>query len=121
MKAAALVVNLALLALVFYLGTISVAPEGVPLPGNDKIGHALAFFTVAAAQYWAFHCYGWPARGAFSARMRLFCATLGATAVGGLLECVQFFLPFRNAEFGDLGADALGAIVGASLLFLILG
>lgn len=121
MRTAAIALNLALLLVVFYLGTVSAAPEGVPLPGNDKIGHALAFFSVGIAQYLAFFTHDWPRPGRGGAGARFALSTVGATLVGGLLEVVQMFLPFRNAEFADLLADAVGATLGACLLLVLLG
>jgi VanZ family protein len=40
-------------------------------------------------------------------------------ATGAALEGVQAALPYRSAEFFDLVADALGALLGALVLFAL--
>jgi VanZ family protein len=106
MRALALVVNFALLVLVFYLGTIPGGPNVDALPGKDKLGHALAFGSVAVTQLWGFEVFqvGPP-------RFRAFGAALSATILGGALELVQTQLPARSADVFDLLADAVGAFV----------
>ncbi len=38
-------------------------------------------------------------------------AVLAAVAYGALIEAIQSLLPWRRAEWWDLGADALGAVL----------
>lgn len=91
------------------------APPAVPpalagLPW-DKLAHAVLFFTLGRAwQRW------WRRRrpasaGGAAARLAV---ALAATAYGGLLELVQGALGAgRAAEWGDVAADALGALIVA--------
>lgn len=120
MRAASLIVNLLLLILVFSVGTVELEHAPVELPGDDKTGHALAFFAISSAQYWALVCFRWPSPAPAGARLRFLGASLGATLVGGGLEIVQMFLPYRMAELGDLLADAVGAGIGAGLMYFLL-
>ena len=40
-------------------------------------------------------------------------AVAAAVSYGALIEAIQAFLPWRRAEWWDLGANALGAVLGA--------
>lgn len=74
--------------------------------GHDKLGHAFAFFVLAACAARAH-----PAWGAW----RLFAAAL---AFGAFIELVQTQVPGRSAEWGDLLADAVGAVLGIAVAWL---
>ena len=74
--------------------------------GLDKVAHLLAFTALAFSAY-----LGFPAsRG--GTRMALLC---GLLTYGGLIEVVQFFVPGRSSEWGDLLADGIGIVFGMSL------
>lgn len=118
MKSLAIASNLSLIAVIFWLGLSPLPPGDVPLPSNDKVGHALAFFAVGIAQYWLYLTLFPEARGSDKARLGAGLATLGATSLGGALELAQMFVPARQAEFGDLVADFVGAALGVVLMFL---
>lgn len=107
--AGASAVNLLLLGVTFYFGTIPDAPRAGEFDGQDKVVHALFFAVLAAAHAWFFRAY---AAGKVEKRPVLR-AFLTASAVGALLEVVQAFLPHRSAELLDFVADALGAAFGA--------
>jgi VanZ family protein len=94
---------------VFYGGVIEIGPlPKVPGLAVDKVGHALAFAGLAA-----FVGFALPT---LSARRRLVVAASASTGVGALVELVQSALPYRSAEWLDLLADALGAVLGALVL-----
>jgi VanZ family protein len=97
---------LAWLALVFIVSTVP-HPKGpeVDLPlGLDKIGHALAYAVLGALAVRAV----WRPRD----RFLLVAAGLAATvAYGALLEGWQHLIG-RDAELGDVIADAVGAAIG---------
>jgi VanZ family protein len=116
MRPLALALNLALLVLVFYLGTVPSGPDVDSLPGKDKLGHALAFGALAAAQFWALQAFRWGAP-----RVRPWSGGLLSTLTGGVLELVQTQLPSRSAELLDLVADAVGAFVVAACIATFVG
>lgn len=94
----ALATSLALLLAISYLTLAS--PSALPkVGGGDKLHHALAFGAlvfplVVARPTWAVR------------------ACLGAIVYGALIELIQPSFG-RAAEWGDLLADTVGAVVGA--------
>ena len=83
---------------------------GLPL---DKLAHALLFFGLGRSWQRAWRA-PIPARAGGLARRAVVAAA--ATAWGGLLELGQGTLGAgRAAEWGDLAADALGAVAAACL------
>lgn len=99
------------LALTFYLGSTPQELVQYAFRAQDKVSH-LVFFGLMQWTHLA-AAEAWLPRFAFG-RLRLG-AVLSATAVGGLLEVWQAFLPHRSAEGLDLAADALGAALFALL------
>ena len=75
------------------------APGGLAALPLDKVAHLLLYLGLTRA---------W--RRAVPGAPRLFVA-LAAAAHGGLLELAQGALGVRSAEWGDLAADALGAVL----------
>lgn len=93
---------LLLIAAVSYLALTPPPPAGVDL-GWDKLNHVATFTALAFSA-----CRGFPAsRGA---RLVVLCALL---VFGGLIEVLQYFVPGRSSEWGDLLADAIGIASGA--------
>ena len=75
---------------------------------NDKVSHILAFVALSFLLDYSF-----PNRG-FSIGDAM--ALLG---FGLLIECIQYFIPYRTCSILDLGADGIGiALYGASKLLL---
>ncbi len=101
---------------VFYMGTTNNGPE-LPLPftWRDKVGHALAFGLVA----WTYFRAAMFLRPQSGTRTQMTIGFFGAVFAGALLEVVQFFLPYRSAEFLDLVADAVGAAVPLAVVFMV--
>lgn len=92
--------------LVLWLGTASGEPRLLPVfRWEDKLLHFLAFGIVMGSHFWALD-YLLPRRWGQSA---LILAVGSATSLGAALEVVQYYLPHRSAEWGDLLADLLGA------------
>ena len=90
--------------IIMYLATTRLdLPVGVGL--DDKVNHILAFYILALLMD-------------FSFPERRFDFSKAATLLGyGLLiECVQYFLPYRTFSLLDLAADAMGLL--AYMLFL---
>lgn len=101
---------------VFVLGSAEVQhlPEADFL-WSDKVGHLFAFGFVQITHARALEFLAIPkARGA-----QIGGAVLSATLVGGLLELWQAFLPHRSAEWGDLLADGVGALLAGLLYFRV--
>jgi hypothetical protein len=73
----------------------------------DKLAHAMTFALVGAAAGLASGTRGW--------RM-LACCIAGAVMIGVMDEWHQAYLPGRTASWADLGADAMGGLLGATLL-----
>jgi VanZ family protein len=76
---------------------------------NDKLEHAAAFFTLAFLLDFA-----WPRRAWDRSKW------LPLLGYGLLIEIVQFFIPFREFSLWDLAADALGLLLYAFTLPLIM-
>lgn len=80
------------------------------LPGDhDKVQHALAFAALAVT---AVLC----GSAGLKPAVRAAC---GLLAYGAFIEVVQTFLPTRQGEWGDLGADAVGIAAGLALTALL--
>jgi VanZ family protein len=81
----------------------------------DKMVH-LVFYSAlgAACARGLLRSTAWP-----SPRL-VFMATAMATVFGATDELHQLFVPFRSADWHDLAADALGALLG-SLLWALVG
>ena len=88
--------------------SLSASPPTPPgILGWDKLLHAAAYalLALAVAQYLQLHI-------ADSRRAAIY-AVLLATAYGGLMELLQLTLQTgRTAEWGDLVANAVGALAG---------
>ena len=88
----------AVLAVIIAVITLAPMPAGGPA-GSDKVYHVLAFA-----------CLAFPlplVRPRWTAWV-----ILGVIAYGGVIEVIQPFFG-RQAEWGDLVADGIGAILGA--------
>lgn len=88
-------------ALVVVLVLFSVKqPEVATVIINDKVAHAIIFFVLAALAWFAFP------------RQRMI-GRLGIALVAyaAITECMQLFIPWRQGDFADLIADAVGILV----------
>jgi VanZ family protein len=93
-----------LLVVVAALALMPAPPEQAGL-GWDKLNHLAAFGALALCAV-----LGWHHQRA------AMLAVLGALlAYGGAIELLQSQVPNRQAEWGDLLADALGIVAGALL------
>jgi VanZ family protein len=91
-----------LVGIVSYLALTPNPPAGVDF-GWDKLNHALAFAALAFTAH-----LGYPS----SRRTRLLWL-IALLAFGGLIELLQWFVPGRSSEWGDLLADSIGIACGA--------
>lgn len=95
------------LVFVLYLSTTKIDE---PLPGNfsDKFYHGLCFFVLALLADNAYPRTGFTA----AIYIPLF-------AYGVLIECIQYFIPYRSFSLADMVADALGLFVYGMLTVMI--
>lgn len=82
---------------------------------SDKVGHLFAFGFVQLTHVRALE-FLWAPRKTFS---QIGWAVASATLVGGLLEVWQAFLPHRSAEWADLLADGVGALLAGTLYWAL--
>ena len=94
------------LAVIIAVLTLAPMPTGGPA-GSDKLYHILAFA-----------CLAFPLP---LVRLRLaLWVVLGVIAYGGAIEVIQPFFG-RQAEWADLLADGIGAVLGAAAGYLLSG
>jgi VanZ family protein len=102
-------------ALVYMAGIFiaSSIPDVGPLPGgvSDKSAHTLAYAGLGVLVMYAL------ARGESKGVTlpRCLLAILAATLYGMSDEWHQSFVPGRTAEWGDVRANAIGAVLGVTL------
>jgi VanZ family protein len=98
-------IGYALVALVVYLSlTSSPVDLDVSLPYEDKVFHALAYFTLMA---WFSQIY--------HTRFQRNLVALAFVVMGISLEFIQSFDPDRYFEFADMIANATGVALGFSI------
>jgi VanZ family protein len=102
------------MALIFGVSAMP-SPPGPPGPFTDKQIHAGVYFGLGALFVRAL-AGGW--RRIVTARTAVLAAVL-ATLYGATDEIHQRFVPPRQAEWGDLAADAAGAGAAAVLFYTI--
>jgi VanZ family protein len=88
--------------------------EGLAIP-LDKIDHLIAFCGLQVLCFRALR-YELPGR---TRHALLWAAALVSVLFGILLEIYQLGLPDRSAEVADAVADAIGAVLGATVLGLL--
>jgi len=97
-----LVLGIILVATVIYLSlTSSPVDLGTNFPYEDKVEHALAYFTL---MFWFAQIY-------HGRSERILLAVI-FISMGIMLEYFQSFNPHRYAEFGDMAANTTGVILG---------
>lgn len=94
--------------LIFYLTTTPTEYE-LAQSVNDKLSHALAFFSLSLLADFSFP------RGKFS--LIKICPII---AYGILIECIQYFLPYRSFSLLDIAGDIAGVVIYVLLLPLLM-
>jgi len=87
------------LALTVVILCVIPAPQLVEVSNVDKVEHVLAFAALSFVFLRAYH------------RHTLWVIT-GCVVLGLAIELVQYFIPWRSAEFADLVADVFGVLLG---------
>ncbi len=85
---------------------ISFIPVAVETPTSDKINHFIEFFIFSILLKEAYRTSYW---GNF----------FYSIILSVFIEAVQYFLPYRSAEYGDIIANLLGTISGLFFYFVI--
>jgi VanZ family protein len=80
-------------------------PRGGP-EGSDKLAHLVVYFLTAGLYFFAFR------DGRFGRPIPAFLVVFGYS---GLLEWLQYYLPWRSFSLGDLAANLGGVILGIAL------
>lgn len=93
-------------AAVLIVGVIPVPQVGPKIPSLDKVEHLLEYLLFSWLLVHAQLSSGRAWARAASA------ACLAAALYGGLIELIQAFLPYRNAEWLDVAANSLGGLAG---------
>jgi VanZ family protein len=91
-----------LVVTVSWLALSPAPPDGLDT-GWDKLNHASAFAALTLVAIFALP----------RSRRSLWLVLVGLLCFGGAIEVAQSFTPTRNAEWGDLLADAVGMAAGA--------
>ena len=82
---------------------------------TDKVAHFVMFLPFPIL---AFLAYDHKTKTAWSALLFAFLTLLGGTALAGLTEWIQHFLPYRSFDVQDLKADLLA--LGLSTAFVLI-
>ena len=100
-----LLVGYAMVAVVIYLSLTSEPPDiDIDMPLQDKIFHALAYFSL---MLWFAQIY--------HARRQVYIFAAGFVAMGVVLELIQSLDPARYTEFGDMIANTIGVALALGL------
>ena len=100
---------------IFAASSVQGLPQ-IPLPVlQDKIPHAFVFCVLTILAYRAF-LHQEVIRPL--ARSPLFSAFLFSMIYGAIDEFHQYFVPGRHTDFWDIVADAVGAFIGLSIVYL---
>jgi len=83
------------------------SPQSLPadIPHSDKYGHILVFFCLSVLIYKCINV---------SRRYQI----LMLVSYGVLVECIQYYIPYRSGGLDDVIADALGVVLFYSLTLI---
>ena len=90
----------------FFILYFSFSPFVLDVPTSDKLNHFIAFFIFSILVKEAYKTSYW---GSF----------FYALFLSVIIELVQYFLPYRDAEYADFLADLLGITLGLFMYFVI--
>ncbi len=99
-----------LIVWMLFVLVVSIVPVSGPqtdLP-SDKIAHFIVYGLTAVlmARYFA---------GKLPWKKAVYTAVVSAALYGGFIEVLQYFMPPRSFSFGDMAANAAGALVFAAV------
>ena len=94
--------------LIFWLSSKESLPSPDLFPGQDKVEHAIAFGILGLLIGGSFGGYG-----RRLSRGQAIAVILITAGYGLFDEGHQYFIPGRDASFGDVGADIVGGFLAA--------
>ena len=94
------IIFLLLLALYIYLGVISI-PRDVLANNKDLLAHAIGYFILIITGFLA-----------YSPRIAWQFLIIGLLLFSLLIECIQYFLPWRSFSWLDMLANGSGLLLG---------
>ena len=106
---------LCVVILVLCFVNTSSLPEA-PMSNFDKLVHALMFLGLSGAVFFDHTRYLRQSIGGLAVFSG---SLLFPVLMGGLIEFVQIFLPYRTGDWGDFFYDVIGAMAGFLLALLI--
>ena len=90
-----------LVGVVIYLSLARLEFDVLPPQGGDKVGHVLAYATLA---FWFMQVYI-----VSGTRMRI---AMALVALGIVLEILQGFTGYRTYDYADMAANTIGVALG---------
>jgi len=110
-------ISILLCTAIFALCFMNTDPLPVaPLPDFDKLVHILMFMGLSGAIFFDNTCY---LRQSIRKRRIFFGSFLLPVLIGGLIEIVQALTSYRTGDWGDFFSNAIGALIGSLICFLI--
>ena len=103
---------LTLMALIFSVSSMS-TPPALPKHTSDVVVHAIVYGVLGALMLRGFAHGRWCRITRRAAALSI----LASALYGVSDEFHQYFVPGRNAEVGDVVADAVGAFFGTGLIW----
>ena len=105
-------ISLAYAAAILFVSVIPVpeGPKGIPV---DKWVHVCEYLLLAWLLWQASYLSG------FSFLKTAAVSILLPAVYGALIECIQYFIPYRSADVMDALANSIGALIGYAAAFFI--
>ncbi|MBT3181750.1 MAG: VanZ family protein [Deltaproteobacteria bacterium] len=107
-------VTISYAAVVMYLSFILLTNQPNH-PYADKVNHAVAYFFLSIMIRWSLRLTPLRAK-----KITPYIAALIATLYGGMTEIFQIYIPYRDAEWADAIANALGAFTAIPISALLI-
>ncbi len=108
------IITISYAAVVLYLSFILITDQPHH-PYMDKVQHAIAYLFLSVMIRWSLRVT--PLR---DKRITPYIAAAIATLYGGLTEIFQIYIPYRDAEWADAIANAIGAFAAIPISALLL-
>lgn len=87
----------------------------VKVTNIDKAVHFLLYFMLVCAMYFD----NFLNKNKNLTNKKLLCFFIFAVFFGAIVEVIQYFLPFRSAEWYDLLSNTVGAGFGTGVIFFV--
>jgi len=100
-----MILRVLLVLLILAVTYLSLTPKYTIDVGNDKLGHIIAYTVLSLNAGMSF----------YETKKLFWSTSLVLVLYGALLEIGQHFIPGRSFSFADMGANALGVIIGIAI------